>query len=170
MSLTSWKRFASVAVLAALGCGVQAGLAGAQGTMPPGSYTCQPLSEENFLQPPPFKPSGGMTPEEQEYADSMKLPPDLCPPGMIAYPVPIPGDIPHPGPPPKGSPLDVNTPADPGPRRAEAEKAKAKAKKAKKAKAKKAKTKKAKAKARRKKAKAKAERRRAARAKAASRR
>lgn len=145
--------------LATFGCGVQVGPAGAQGTMPPGSYACQPLSEENFLEPPPFRPPRDMTPEEQEHADSMKLPPDLCPPGMIAYPVPIPGDIAHPG-----NPMKRNPPYVAEPRGSDVEKVKAE-----KTKAKKARAKLKKAKAHRKKAKAKAKKRRLARAKAASR-
>lgn len=160
MKLSSAKGLALVIGLATFGCGVQVGPAGAQGTMPPGSYTCQPLSEESFLESPPFRPPGDKTPEEQEYADSMKLPPDLCPTGMIAYPVPIPGDIASPGNPAKGNPLDVTKA-----RGSDVEKAKVEKTKAKKARAK---LKKAKAKARRKKAKAKAQKRRLARARAAS--
>jgi hypothetical protein len=122
--------------------------------MPPGSYTCQPLSEENFVQPPPAPPSEGVTPEEQSYLDSMKLPPDLCPPGMIAYPVPISGDIVHPGDPGEGNSGDVPKPPDADTKKPKAKKAEAKAR----------------AKARRKKAKAKKRRLAKAKARAASRR
>lgn len=87
-----------VAGLAVVASGFQIGAASAAGTMPPGSYECRPLSDENFLPPPPVGGSSDeMTPEDEEATDAAKLTTGLCPPGMIAYPVAISGDIAHPG-------------------------------------------------------------------------
>lgn len=87
----------------------------------------------------------------------MKLPPDLCPPGMIAYPVPTYGDIEHPGGPAKSGPPSLIDPTG-----ADTEAAGTNGSKVDHAKAKKKAKAKAKAKARRKKAKARAKKRRQA--------
>jgi hypothetical protein len=131
MGSSSVKSLALVVGIAALGFGAQAAPASAQGTMPPGSYTCRPLSEENFLPPPPIGSPEVMTPEEQAFADASKLPPDLCPPGMIAYPVPSLDYGPHPQAPPTGTPQDAPEPADSSAEKSKAKKAKALRKKAK---------------------------------------
>lgn len=155
---SSWlKRLVMAVGLAVLACCVQAGTAAAQGSMPEGSYICKPLSAENFKQPPPPLPIGDISPEEQAYLDSMKLPPDLCPPGTIVTPNPdrVDGTM-------KGSPPSfITNPASPEPELTEPSRTKPKAK---------AKKAKAKAQAKRKKAKAKAKKRRQGKSKTISRR
>lgn len=156
MLSSSAKRLALALGVTVLACCVQVGTAGAQGSMPEGSYVCKPISAENLLQPPPIRPPD-LSPEEQAYADANKLPPDLCPPGMIAYPVPswvdeLTGPM-------KSGPPPMTDPAESEPELAEPKK-KAKPK---------TKAKKAKAQAKRKKAKAKAKKRHQAKSKAASR-